>query len=162
MTGLFASGGNPVGAAVGAVVGGVTSLAGGIADVAINSELRKDNRDLKVDLYNYQLGNIKAQPYSLTRASAITYNYKYWVFIEVYDASEQEKSIVENMILYHGSKLMKITTIQENLDGVTYREGLPGNYVNGSFIRFVLGEVSTDSHMLNELNLELEKGVFIA
>ena len=162
MTGLFASGGNPVGAAVGAVVGGVTSLAGGIADVAINSELRKDNRDLKVDLYNYQLGNIKAQPYSLTRASAITYNYKYWVFIEVYDASEQEKSIVENMILYHGSKLMKITTIQENLDGVAYREGLPGNYVKGSFIRFVLGEVSTDSHMLNELNLELEKGVFIA
>jgi hypothetical protein len=162
MTGLFATGGNPVGAAVGAVVGGVSSLAGGIADIAINSELRKDTRDLKIDLYNYQLGNIKAQPYSLTRASAITYNYKYWCFIEMYDATDQEKDIVENMIMYHGSKLMKITTIQENLENVSYRTGLPGNYVKGSFIHFVLDGVSTDSHMLNELNIELEKGVYIA
>lgn len=162
MTGLFATGGNPVGAAVGAVVGGVSSLAGGIADIAINSELRKDTRDLKIDLYNYQLGNIKAQPYSLTRTSAITYNYKYWCFIEMYDATEQEKDIVENMIMYHGSKLMKITTIQENLENVSYRTGLPGNYVKGSFIHFVLDDVSTDSHMLNELNIELEKGVYIA
>lgn len=163
MTGLFASGGNPAGAIVGAAVGGIASLGGGIADTVINSELRKDNRDLKVDLYNYQLGNIKAQPYSLTKTSAITYNYKYWCFIELYDCSDQEKAMVENMIVYHGSKLMKITTIQENLDGMNgYRPGAPGNYVKGSFIRFVLGEVSTDSHMLNELNLELEKGVFIA
>lgn len=69
-------GAGPVGMAIGAGIGAGASVVGGIRDLQIKEELRKENKNLQIDMFNYQLGNIQAIPLSLTKVSAFTYNNK--------------------------------------------------------------------------------------
>jgi len=150
-------GGGPWGAAIGATVGGTASLIGGLADYGILQNQQKEDRDYTIDNFNYQLGNIKALPYSLNKVSPLTYNNKIFPFIEVYSCTDEEKQILANKIKYRSMKLNVIDTISN----------LKANYTEDNDLHFyqgtvIMSETSTKStHELYELFEELKKGVFI-
>lgn len=142
----------PWGVLAGGIVGGVGSLVGGIADVSVNELLRNDALDLTKDLFGYQLGNIQALPYSLSKTSAYTYNNKYFPFIEYYTCTDQEKQALESKLKYNGMTVMRIGKMED------YIQQNP-TYIKGKLIR--LEGVNEDYHIVNTIAGELNKGVYI-
>ena len=150
--------GGPIGMAVGAGVGATAGTASGFAD-AIFSELeRKEDKDYMVSMYNFQLGNIQAMPYSLTKVSALSNNYKFWPFIETYKASQQEIDSMGKKLSYEGMLLSVISDIYTSVKA-TPVSSAPGKYVKGNFI--TLENLADDTHMALDLNNELSKGLYI-
>ena len=66
----------PLGAGIGAAAGGVASLVGGIIDYRMMGERQREEKSYAYDTFQYQLGNIKALPQSVTKITAITANNK--------------------------------------------------------------------------------------
>ena len=164
-TGLMASGGNPYAAAAGAVVGTVASGIGGIMDLDINQALRNEAIDYTKDNFGYQLGNIKALPYTLTKVSSFNENNKIFPVLEVYSCTEREEEAFVNKLAYNGMTVMAIGTINDyignkwtyyNRDG---KEFTDKGYIKGKIIR--LPEINEDFHIANEIAKEINLGIYI-
>lgn len=138
------------GAAVGGVAGGGTSAVGGYFDIKYLKQQQKEARSLFSDMYAYELGNIKALPYSLTRISAFTPNNKIFPFIEFYDCSDIEKQALRNKLVYNGATIGVIATIRQYLGN--------RNYVQGKLIR--LEGINEDSHVITEIASEINEGAY--
>ena len=146
--------GGPYGAAAGAVVGGVSSLGGGIADYVNLGRRQKEARDLAIDNFNMQLGNIQALPYSITKTSALTANNKLFPFVEIYECTDVEKEAYFNKLDYDGFTIGVITHSFND-----FRSSNNHNYFKGQLIRNTAIKGST--HEVEELAAELNKGVYI-
>lgn len=145
--------GGPAGA-VGAVAGGVASLAGGIADIRLNEKLRNEALDFTKDLFGYQLGNIQALPYTLTKITSFTYNNKVFPTLEYYTCTDEEKQAFTEKLKYNGMTTMVIGKISDYI--VPEQE----TYIKGQLIRF-LTDKTADFNITNYLANELNKGVYI-
>lgn len=141
------------GAVAGGVVGGAASLVGGVADMMNLDARQKENRNYLIDNYNLQLGNVKALPNSITKTSALTANNKLFPFVEVYECTEEEKNAYYNKLKYDGMTIGVIDTLQNYVV-----EG-EKNFFKGQLIR--CEEIEEDNHMLQEINNEFMKGVYI-
>lgn len=144
--------GGGVGAVAGATIGTLTSAIGGAVDYNILKQRQAENKDLMIDNFNYQLGNIKALPYSINKVTAYTFNNKMWPFIEVYSATEQEESILINKIKWTS---MTVNTIGYITDYLLTNK----NYLSASLIR--LEDLDCQMHEAQEIYNEVLKGVFI-
>ncbi len=148
----FMMGGGPVGAVVGGAIGAATSLAGGIGDIAVNEQRLNEQRDLTIDMHNYQLGNIKAIPQSITKVGAFNENNKIWPVIEYYTCTDKEKQAFKNKLKYDGMTVCEIATINDYvLDDPSF--------IKGQLIR--LEDISEDSHMAYAIYEEIKKGVYL-
>ena len=152
ITGGIATG-SPWGAAAGAVIGGAASAVGGALDMYNLERRQKEQRDYAIDNYNLQLGNVKALPNSITKTSALTANNKLFPFVEVYECTEQERDAYFNKIKYDG---VTVGIVDELQNYVVEGEK---NFFKGQLIR--CEEIQEDNHMLQEINNELAKGVYI-
>ena len=142
--------GNPfIGAAA-----GMASAAGGAADLAIGHSVYQSNKQGKVDMFNYQLGNIKARPDTLNKVSAYNVNNKYFPFLEYYEATETEKQALLNKIKYEGMTVMTIGTIREYLGA---KEEF--NFFKGQLIQNY--DIAENFQILDAIGVELEKGVYL-
>lgn len=141
-----------LGTVVGAVGGGLASGIGGIMDVGIKEALRNEALDYTKDQFGFQLGNIRALPYSITKVSAINANNKYFPFIEAYTATDMEKQALRDKIKYNGMTVGRIGTIADFLQTNI-------SYIKAKLIR--LEGISDDYHVINTIAEELNKGVFI-
>lgn len=144
--------GGVYGAIAGAAVGGIASLGGGLADMALNESLRAEALDYTKDQFGYQLGNIKALPQSLTKVSSLNPNNKIFPVLEYYTCTDIEKEALRNKIKYNGMSIMRIGTINEFIQ-------LAPSYIKGKLIR--LETVYDDYQIVNVIADELNKGVFI-
>lgn len=144
--------GGPWGAAAGAVIGTATSAVGGILDVYYNNLLRNEALDYTKDMFGYQLANIRALPYTLTRTTAFTYNNKIFPILEYYTCTPQEKDALRQKIKYNGMTVMRIGKI------IDYLREEP-TYIKGRLIR--LEDIEEDYHITTALADEMFKGVFI-
>lgn len=152
LAGAAYSGGNPYAAAAGAIIGGVTSTAAGIADVAINDKLRAEALDYTQDMFGYQLGNIQALPSTISKVSSFNPNNKIFPVIEYYTATDIEKNALKDKIKYNGMTVMTIGKIVDYLQ-------IDQSYIKGKLIR--LENISDDFHIINAISGELNKGVYI-
>lgn len=163
--GLLASGGNPYAAIAGATVGTISSGVAGIADVAINEKLRTEAIDYTKDNFGYNLGNIQALPYSLTKVSALNNNNKIFPVLEYYTCTDAEKDAFKYKLAYNGMTTMCIGTMSEFLDNqwettLSNGEKLKSKgYIKGKLIR--LDGTNEDFHLINAISGELNKGVYI-
>ena len=140
------------GAAVGAIGSTVTSSIGYKKDIEFLKKQQTEARSYAVDMYTYQLGNIKALPNTLTRVSAFTPNNKIFPFVEIYDCTDEEKEALRNKIKYNGMTIMRIGHIQDYINrDVTY-------YVQGQLIR--LEGIDEDSHVIAEIANEIKEGAY--
>lgn len=142
------------GALAGAVIGGGASAVGYGIDVDTMARVHRENKQLAIDKFNYQLGNIKALPYTLTKVGSFDVISKIFPFIEVYSCSEQELKAFEDKIKYESMTVMRIGTLEEfmNFDDDIH-------YFKGALIRN--DEIADDNHVLNVIYEELLKGVYI-
>ena len=151
--------GGASGAVAGSVAGGPVTAMGtgltaaasgalmGMADYYQNQAIRKEDKDYKIDMYNYQLGNIKAQPYSLTKVSSQSYNYKIFPFIEFYDCTDEEKLMMRNKIKYDGMTVQSIYKLSDFTTG----------FLKGKPIRLSLNAAHESVDIYNELS----KGIYL-
>lgn len=144
--------GGPWGAAAGMLIGSSLSLVGGGIDYSLNQSIRAETLDYTKDLFGYQLGNIKALPYSLSKSSAFDINTKQFPFIEYYTCSDEEKDALRNKIKYNGMTVMKIDKIKNFI----YNEE---SYIKGKLIR--IEDFNEDYHIINTISEEINKGFFI-
>lgn len=144
----------PGGAIAGGVGGTLASLAGGIADVNFNDQLRNEALDYTKDMYGYNLGNIQALPTSLTKTSAFTYNNKIFPILEYYTCTDQEKQALRDKIKYNGMTVMRIGTIAEFIPNAEKQ------YIKGRIIR--LEGIEEDYHFLKAISEEIFKGAFFS
>lgn len=144
----------PLGMAIGAVAGGIMSAGAGIADIAINDQLRDEAKNYKTDMYGYQLGNIKALPNTLTKTSAYNIDNKYFPFIEHYSATNVEIWAFKDKLKYNGMTVGVIGRFIDYINNDEYAQ----TYVKGQLIR--LRSIG-DMHIANQLALEMSKGVYI-
>lgn len=144
--------GHGIGAGIGAGVGAITSLIGGIADYSMMGARHQEDKDFAIDNWNYQLGNIKALPYSITKVTPLTYNNKLFPFVEFYSATDEEVNILRNKILYNSMKVEKIGTVSEYMQETR-------TFIQGTLIR--LEGTDLGEHEVYEIHDELKKGVYI-
>ena len=152
-TGAMASG-SWIGAIVGGVVGTAGSALGGAIDTDMLARRQRDEKSLAIDKFNYQLGNIKALPYTLTKVGAFDINSKIWPFLEFYTCTAEEKQALENKILYESMTVMRIDYF-----GTYWNAFDAPRYFKGELIRNE--EIAEDNHILEAIYTELLKGVFI-
>ena len=149
--GAMAGGGVP-GAIIGGIAGGITSAGAGVADVLLNEKLRAEAIDYAKDQYGYNLQNIKALPYSLTKVGTQNTDYKIWPFVEYYTCTDTEKEALLNKLEWNGYTIERIGTI----DAFLYPD--KETFVQGKIIR--LEAVNAGSNITNVINVELQKGVY--
>lgn len=137
-----------VGLAVGALSAGF-----GVADAYINDKLRKDQLDKTKDLFNYNLQNIQALPYSLAKSSSFNINSKYVPFLEFYTCTEEEKQTLLDKIKWQGMTIMRTGYIPDYLN-----TNSDETYIEASPIRLLIKE---DAHTAQEIAKELSMGVYI-
>ena len=151
--GAMASG-SPWGAVAGGIIGGAASAAGYAIDVDTLARTQREQKQLAIDKFNYQLGNIKALPYTLTNIGAFNINSKIYPFLEIYTPTEEELTAFRNKIKWESMTVMRIGTLREFMN---FNNEL--NYFKGSLIRN--NEIADDAHVVNVIYEELLKGVYV-
>ena len=148
-----AMGGMKVGGAGGAVVGAIAGLGAGAIGGAMNYTLGKEaravERNLTVDRYNWNLGNIKSQPASLSKIDNFNVISKIYPYIEFYTCTDEEKATFEKAMKYNGYAVGRIGTVKE--------------FINPDDWQWIKGEViqlGLDNHTAQDIYSELKKGVF--
>lgn len=162
------------GAGVGMIVGGASLIAGQI-DTSVNEKLRQEAKAYTTDLYNLQLGNIRALPNTLTRVDSFNQQNKKWPFVEFYDCTDSEKIALANTIKFGGMTVNRTGTLRE------YSNALWQANVNGTpvvaYFPFVAGKLlwtlsspdyygdpSTrfdDYHYIQNLAAEVAQGFYL-
>lgn len=157
MTGMKMGG--PYGAAAGAILGfaGGTALAtaGGFKDMEWLRRSQAETKDYTIDMYNYNLGNIKARPDSLARTEALNNNNKIFPVIELYSCTDLEKTNLANKIRYNGMTIMAIGTLAD----YSYSVDFNLVYVKGQLVR--CENIADDFHVVDAIFQEVNKGFFV-
>lgn len=146
------SGGNPYAIAGGAAAGLGAGALGGLIDIGLGEERRKEAHDYMLDRFNLNISNIKAIPLSLTRVSSFTLINKVFPFIEYYSCTDEEKAALEKKIQYDGMTVGRIGSLTEYMSDEKH-------YFKGQLIRAV--GINEDSHFVDALFQEIAKGVYI-
>lgn len=153
-----AAGGMASGSWIGAVVGGVAGTAGSAAGMGLDVDMlvqqQRQNRQFAIDKFNYQLGNIKALPYTLTKIGAFNINSKIWPFLEYYTCTDEEKEALENKLKYESMTVMRIGYF-----GDFWRVDSELRYFKGELIRNE--EIAEDNHIFEAIYGEILKGVYM-
>ena len=145
--------GGALGAAAGGIIGMAAGTAGMIGDMYFMNQAYDEQRDFKIDMFNYNLQNIQALPYTLTKVAAYTANNKIFPMVEYYTCKEVEKQALRDKLKYNGMTVMIIGTIDD--------------YINQNEKRFIKGQIiriptlTDDGHIANEIYNEINKGVYI-
>lgn len=139
---------------------GVTSAIAGQLDLQIQKDLQSEALDYKQDLFNYQLGNIKALPDTISKVDAYNNVFSIWPQIECYSCTREERQAVAYKIAYNSMSVGKIGKIADYIQNTwSYGDITSKGYIKGKVIR--LEGINEDTHYLNELANEINKGVYI-
>ena len=142
----------------GAIGGGIAGLGisavGGVMDIIDNQKLRDDARSSQFDMFNYQLGNVKALPNTLTKVSTYNINNKIYPFYEIYEATSEEIGALRQRLNWRGYNLGIIGQLSDFQ--------VEGKYFKGKLIRLEeVQDVSLgDNHLLENYNSELQQGIY--
>ena len=141
-------------AAIGVGTAALTATAG-IFDIAMNQERFNVNRRQAIEMFSYQLGNIKALPNTLTKVSAYNVNNKYFPLIEVYGASSQEIKAFKDFLELRGFTIGACGTLFDYVQYTTMQRP----FLKARIIR--MDDFRGDSHMAEEIYKEIEEGVYL-
>lgn len=150
-----AVGGAVLGGGVGGVVGGLASVAGGIADFAMSEKLRTEALDYTKDMFGYNLQNIRALPTGLGRVGSIVVDSFVFPAIEIYTATSEEETALENKIKWNGMSIGRIGTFND----FKSRASTSCRYIKAQIIR--MADLHEELHTAKAISDELYKGVYI-
>lgn len=148
--------GGGYGAVIGAGIGAAASIGGGIADVYLSQQLYENNMRARSDIFNLNLGSVQARPLSLTRTSAFTVDTLKLPLVEYYTCTDTERETFEDYLRLYGCVIGRVGKLK---DYINLAQTEQRKYLQGRIIR--LEGLYCDSHTFNELNNELQGGVYI-
>lgn len=135
------------------------SVVGGAADMQYDYDRYVEQKRYTTDIHNYQLDNIKAMPYSLAKSTVINENNKEVPILETYTCTEDEKEAVANEIRFSGMTLGVIGKPSKYIkNNWSYGTLTDLGYMEANVIR--IEGLNDDSHTLNAISEELNKGVY--
>ena len=157
----FMAGGAP-GAAIGAGIGVLSGYAG-LRDRELNEMLRGEALNYTHDQFNFQLGNIKARPNTLTKVGALNANNKLWPIVEIWTCTEAEQKAVAAKIALNGMSVGVVDTLgtwignnwTATVGTTTYNTQ---NYIKAKLVR--VEGINDESHYMRALANELNQGVY--
>ena len=152
--GGVAATGSPWGALAGGILGTAGSAIGMKFDIDMLQRQQRETKQYAIDKYNYQLGNIKALPYTLTKIGAFNINSKIWPFVEYYTCTDEEKDALEKKLQYESMTVMRIA-----LFGDFWAVAEDLKYFKGQLIRNE--EIAEDNHIFEAIYTEIAKGVYM-
>lgn len=141
---------------IGAVSGGVASLAGGIADTIANQKIYNKQKQLTIDTFTLNNQNVQARPYALSKVGALNPNNKLFPFVEVYGTTEEEYINLTFTLGLTGFTIERIGYLESYLQFKPV--GIHGKL--SATIPYIY-DLIEDSHIAFEINQELEEGVII-
>lgn len=147
-------------AGTGALAGAGLGIIGGQIDINDTTKLLQDQRAAMIDKFNYQLGNIKALPNTLTKLDAFDISSKIWPFVEEYGPTEEEKALFEEHIRLQSYTLMRIEKLESQMAEAPVNDVDSMHYVKGQLIRTNNEDLRIDKHVWDEIYAELSKGVY--
>lgn len=148
--------GGGYGAAIGGAIGGLASLGGGFMDRKLNEELRQEQLSFAKDNFGYQLQNIQAMPYSLTKVGSQTADYKMFPFVEYYTCTSVEKEALRSKINWNGMSIMRVGEVASFLK---FEEDDVGTFIQATPIRIEADHAN--DRMVASIKQELETGVYM-
>lgn len=163
------------GAGIGGAFGGVASLVGGLRDLSLNEQLRRETMAYTKDMHNLQMQNIQALPTSLSKVDAFNQQNKCFPFVEIYDCTDEEKLNLCNKIKYTGMTVNRVGKLIDYVNSWSYPSQAGGDdkwvsvyfpYIKGqlilsSGIDYVEDwNIHEDNHFINALAQEISKGVY--
>lgn len=148
-----AVGGTALGGGIGAAVMGAAGAIGGVADIATNTMLRKDQREATVQQHNWQLQNIQALPYSVTKVSNFNIDNTYVPYLELYNCDDYE---TQNLGSYLELNSYAINRYGKFAD---YIKPIGRTFLRGTPIR--LDGITDDAHYAAAIADELKQGFYV-
>ena len=145
--------GGGAGAVAGGVIGGAASIAGGVMDIYANRDLRKDQREAVEQQHNWQLQNIQALPYSVSKVTNFNNEQPRVPYLEIYDCTDKEKVNFDNYLNLYSYSIGRYGKFSD------YVKSTGRTWLQGTFVR--LKGVSDDSHYLAAIADEVKQGFYI-
>ena len=145
--------GTMIGGAAGGIAMGAGSLVGGVADVATNAIMRADQREAMIQQHNWQLDNIKAMPYGVSKASNFNAEQPKFPYIESYTALGDEITNLQNFLKLRSYSINRYGKFADyvNPNGRTWLQGVP----------LRLTAINDDSHYLAAIADEVKQGFYV-
>lgn len=138
---------------IGTTIGTGASAIGGAADIAKTAILQQASQQYLKDQYTLNLQTIQAKPRNLVKSSSFNINSRIWPVLEYYTCTPEERTYVENYLKYNGYNIHAIGQIKNFINKTGEIGWIQGNIIHSALV--------DDDHMLNEINNELLRGVYI-
>ena len=148
----FKAGGS-IGAGIGAGVGLGAGTTGFIADINYMNQAYDEQRSFMTDMFNFNLQNVQALPYNLTKVAAYTANNKIFPMVEYFTCTDVEKEALRSKLQYNGMTVMVIGKISD------YVKSGERRFIKGQLV--IIPALKEDSHVADEIYKEISKGVYI-
>lgn len=153
-TGISAATSESGGAAALASIHGVMNLLqqGFAYDDMVSSY--KERKNLSVDMFNLQNGNIKARADTLSKVNAMSPIYNTWPYIEIYTTTPEEKTALTTYITEFS---MNIGAMTSQLSAYVTNNPNTRKFIQADIIR-MSGKM--DSHLAEEIRSLISEGVY--
>ena len=143
----------------GGAIGMAGSLISGVADYAISEGKFEESKSYATDLHKLQLGNVQAMPHTLARTTAFNIDNRYFPVFTEYSCTEEE---LNNVVSFIAARSMNVGTIGTPVSYISNSWSSSGvsdkGFIQGSIIRI---NSTHDTHYVDELNKEFQKGVYM-
>lgn len=147
------------GGVAGGIVGGVGGIASGIADVFIGEGKYREGKSYATDIHQLQLGNVQAMPRTLARTTAFNVDNRYFPILTLYRCSSDEFISVVNFIANRSMSVGIIDTPISYVNNTwSFASTTDRGFIQGSIIKI---DSVHDTHFVDELNNEFQKGVYM-
>lgn len=117
-------------------------------DHQMGQELRAEAYNIQQDMFNYNVGNIKALTPQVTRLDSLDNKTIFGFIIEIYETSQSEKAMVDNYKKWNSEP---INTIGRFIDYIEDKRLIKGTLIRSSY----------PSQVLTEINQALKGGIYI-
>lgn len=122
------------------------------------SELKYlESIDYRQDMFEFNLQNIQAIPYSISKVSPLNNNNKLVPILEIYKCTEQEEQAFINKLTYNSYTINVIGNFKDYIREAEYEDS--ETFLKGKLIRYI-SENSKDNHYIETLYNEINKGFY--
>lgn len=129
-------------------------LIGAAADAYFMGKSMAEARSFKKDMYELQLGTIKALPNGLAKSDALTENFKYFPFIEEFESTEIEKEVFRQKLKYDGMTVNAIGTLADYVPATYEIQRLKGQLI-------MQDNLVDDFQVAEDIYKEVDKGFYL-
>lgn len=134
----------------GKAVGGMLS---GLFNTVGNAQLRADQREAMIQQHNWQLQNIQALPYGISKATNFNIEQPVIPYLEIYTCSDSELANLTKYLSLKGYTINRYGSLG------AYKKPTDRTWLQGTLIK--LTGVSDDAHYLATIADEVHQGFYV-